>query len=316
MRRSGPSRRPMRGSSTPHTQPGSTWSWCAASWSWPSTTRAGGRWPDSCVEPRSGSSTADPSATATSRRFAAPSLAGLDHRLALPLLHPEAGAGARSGPRSDDVPVLRFRRPADLERWLAALEARAAERSSRLRLGRAVRADDLRDDPVAALFVLDPQQGAGRQLVADVHGERDEAVGRHHRILLAAAALAADPAVTDRHGARQPVGDLGIVGDDNHRRALLLVDPQQGVEDALAGDPVERAGGLVGEQDAGRGSHGDGQGGHLQLALREAAEASRRRTPSRRRAPGRGRPRSTSAPSRRASAWANGDILADREVRE
>ena len=50
---------------------------------------------------------------------------------------------------------------------------------------------------------VEPHQRAGRQVLERVQRQRQEPVGGHHGVLLAAAALAADPAVADRDRARQ-----------------------------------------------------------------------------------------------------------------
>ena len=59
----------------------------------------------------------------------------------------------------------------------------------------------------------------GGQPLEHVRRQRDRAVGRDDGELLAAPALGADPAVADGDGARQPGGDVGVVGDDDDRGA-------------------------------------------------------------------------------------------------
>ena len=90
----------------------------------------------------------------------------------------------------------------------------------------------------------------GRQPVAGVAGQRQEAVGGHHGVLLAAAALAADPAVADRDRARQHPGDVGVVGDQDDGRAVGAVDVGERGQHLVARRVVELAGGLVAQEQA------------------------------------------------------------------
>ena len=74
-----------------------------------------------------------------------------------------------------------------------------------------------RDEGPAVAVAVDADQRARRQVVEDVVRQGQRPVGRHDRILLAAPALATDPAVTDGDRPRQPGRDLGVVGDQDDR---------------------------------------------------------------------------------------------------
>ncbi len=61
-------------------------------------------------------------------------------------------------------------------------------------------------------------------------------------------------------------GEGGVVGDDHHGHALLAAGVLQQLEDGLAGDVVQRAGGLVAQQQLGVLGQGPGDGHPLLLA--------------------------------------------------
>jgi hypothetical protein len=59
------------------------------------------------------------------------------------------------------------------------------------------------------------------------------------------------------------------VGDHRGRRAELAVDPRDGLENDDPGGDVQRAGGLVAEQDVGAFGDGPGDGDSLLFAAGE-----------------------------------------------
>ena len=150
----------------------------------------------------------------------------------------------------------------------------------------------------------------GRQPVADVAEQRQEAVGGHDGVLLAAAALAADPAVADGDRARQHAGDVGVVGDQDDGGAVGAVDvgerrPAPGrARRGRAGWSARRtAAGRAGWRPRRRRRRAGGRPG-------SAARAARRRG---RRGRGRRAPRPgrrASRPARRAWCWAKRTLSA------
>ena len=60
-----------------------------------------------------------------------------------------------------------------------------------------------------------------------------------------------DAAIVDDDGALAARGEARIVGDEHERRAHAPVQPENQVDDLLAGLAVEIAGRLIGEQDLG-----------------------------------------------------------------
>ena len=92
------------------------------------------------------------------------------------------------------------------------------------------------------------------------------------------------PAVADDDLAVGVRGDPGLVGDEDDGGALLAGGADQQVHDLLAGERVQRAGRLVGEEDLGLGDQPAGERDPLRLAAGQLAGAAllqARRGPSR-----------------------------------
>ena len=106
----------------------------------------------------------------------------------------------------------------------------------------------------------------GREILADVRRQRQEAVGRDHGELLTRAALAADPAVADGDRARQDRGDVRVVGDQQDGGAEVAVDLAHRGQHQVAGLVVELAGRLVGQQQPGAGGDRDRERRELEVA--------------------------------------------------
>ena len=134
----------------------------------------------------------------------------------------------------------------------------------------------LRPELVVVADLVEPDQRARWQQVAGVAGQREEPVGGHHGVLLAAAALAADPPVADRDRAGQHAGDVGIVGDQDDGRAVGPVDQRECRQDLVAGGVVELAGGLVAEEQARTGGDRDGDRGQLESTGGQRSAAGQR----------------------------------------
>ena len=76
-------------------------------------------------------------------------------------------------------------------------------------------------------------------------------------------------AVLERDDPIAAGGDVGLVGDDEHRAAMLAVEVHQQLQDLLGRTTVEVAGGLVGEDQLGLVHEGPGDGDPLALTTRE-----------------------------------------------
>ena len=177
------------------------------------------------------------------------------HQLAVPNRHP-AGHHRTAAPR---LPAPPWRYIRALERS-ETLSTGGVWTSGRRRTGRGGRTGSRQSrsapSPVRRVH-RSPSRWTrtrvpGWQVVEDVVRKGQRPVGGHDGILLAAPALAADPAVADGDRPRQPGRHLGIVGDEDDGRADLPVDLVETVENQVARLVVELAGRLVGEQQPGQ----------------------------------------------------------------
>ena len=77
-----------------------------------------------------------------------------------------------------------------------------------------------------------------------------------------------DPAVAHGDDPARIFGDIGFMGDDDDRHALIAVERDQRLHDLMRGLGVEIAGGFVREQDARAVDQRPGDGDALLLAAR------------------------------------------------
>ena len=82
-----------------------------------------------------------------------------------------------------------------------------------------------------------------------------------------------DAAVQHVDDAVGALGDGGFVGDHQHGEIALAAQVGEQIEDPLAGDGVEAAGGFVGEQDGRVVGESAGDGDALTLAAGELGRA-------------------------------------------
>ena len=119
---------------------------------------------------------------------------------------------------------------------------------------------------------LDPHQRALRPLRDVVAGQVEDALRADDDVLRAVAPLGADPAALHRHGAREGLGDLGLVGHHHDGRAELVAETVDQLEHVVAVLVAELAGRLVGEQQLRAGRDGAGERQPLALPARHGRD--------------------------------------------